>query len=116
VLAIGHKTANSQQDRAPGWKNPYFTRLVETVERERQDFHIGVHHGTKFVVSISNSTVIKHDHASVDSGERPNPSLDFLRFWLGRTPMQHAQQRINLRTQIIMADMRGVHAEEVEAG
>jgi hypothetical protein len=56
----------------------------------------------EFVVSISNSTVISTTTlALILPASGPNPSLDFLRFWVGQNAnATSAQQRINIRTQI----------------
>src|SRR5258706_2147863 len=56
----------------------------------------------EFVVSISNSTVISTTTlALILPASAPNPSLDFLRFWVGQNAnATSAQQRINIRTQI----------------
>lgn len=56
----------------------------------------------EFVVSISNSTIISTTTlALILPASAPNPSIEFLRFWIGQSANAvSAQQRVNLRTQI----------------
>lgn len=56
----------------------------------------------EFVISISNSTVISATTLTLlTPASAPNPSIEFLRFWVGQSAnATSAQQRINIVTQI----------------
>jgi hypothetical protein len=56
----------------------------------------------EFVISIGNSTVISATTlVLLTPASAPNPSIEFLRFWVGQSAnATSAQQRVQIRTQI----------------